>query len=59
MLNWEFEIYWDIFYLATRIDFQMNTHCVIHTIQNKQQNLLHEWEFINKKAQKFSAKPLV
>lgn len=26
MLNWAVEFYWDIFYLATQIDYPVNTH---------------------------------
>lgn len=54
MLNCAFEVYRDIFYSATQIDYEVNTHHVIHTIQNKHQCLLCEWGFKTK--QKFLAK---
>ena len=53
MLNCAFEVYRDIFYSATQIDYEADTH-VIHTIQNKHQCLLCEWGFKTK--QKFLAK---
>ena len=53
MLNCAFEVYRDIFYSATQIDYEADTH-VIHTIQNKHQCLLCKWGFKTK--QKFLAK---
>lgn len=35
MLNWLIEFYFGIVCLATQIDYQKNTHRVMHTIQNK------------------------